>query len=655
MIWPDGGDHVQPTTPPSDDPQVLEDEFALTGDDEYDADGVMAAVLVPDGAGAPCYGVACIEGVTDGSMPRRRWEVGALKFAPTPFALKWQPAEAEGHAGAVIVGSVDAMWRDGALIRWVGTMDSAGAAGAEAQRLMAGNFLRGNSILADDMDQTDIELIYAEPELLGDEIIEAGPDGSVDDEDFHLAGKHNQKDHGKRGGPTYDRSRPPGTARRRPYERRNSVMVADASMDMAEPIEIVYHSGRVRSLTLLPEPAFVEATACLGESPFMPPITAAPPIDLGMVAAAVGPHDTPTTDTAWDGPAAEKRLASPMPVATARAFYAWIDDAQVVDGQIPKSGGRFGHHEVGEDGTPGAANIKACQSGIGVLNGGRGGTTIPAGDASGVYEHLAGHLRDAGLEPPPLGGDEEPTAAVVAAGYTITIPEVWPESWFNEPTELPPIGALNITADGRVYGLLAPAGVTHRAFRSQLRAPTAPRNIDYSEFQNKACLVAGADGGVYRINAGNITFDCGHASPVDPRRADPSWAVQHYDNSCSIAARVRVGENQFGTWVAGGLLHGISSDAVERMMACALSGDWQGGKLKAALLVPSEGFPTPVRSSVRVREDAIVASSVPIVFLEPEPVAEPDYDDLFDMIADAAGRTQQVRWAEVLVAAGRDG
>lgn len=396
-----------------------------------------------------------------------------------------------------------------------------------------------------------------------------------------------------------------------PGEEAMGAMMVDESVD---PCEVVIHSARIRSATLLPEPAFVEAKVFLGESPEVSP-TSPQPV---LVAAAVGAHSTPTSDSPWDGPAAEKSLPSPMPVATARAFYAWIDDAAVSDEMITKVGGRFGHHEVA-DGTPGAANIKACQSGIGVLNGGRGGTTIPGVDIQGVYDHLASHLRDADLEPPSLVATAGPGPTVItSAAYTITIPEVWPEEWFEEPTELPPFGAVHITAAGRLYGLLAPSAVSHRAFRSSGRTVTAPRGIDFSEFQNKPCLVAGADGHVYRINAGSVTFGCGHASPLDPRRADPDWAMAHYDNTCSIAARVRVGERSDGsTWVAGGLLHGITADTFERMMACALSGDWQDGKLNAALLVPVEGFPRPATASVRVREDALVSSSVPLLMHRP--------------------------------------
>lgn len=116
--------------------------------------------------------------------------------------------------------------------------------------------------------------------------------------------------------------------------------------------------------------------------------------------AAVGTHDTATKDGVWDGAANEKRLPSPMSAGQARDYYAWL--APGAGGEVQKSDGKFGHHFVDANGNPGAASVVACSSGIAVLNGGRGGTTIPAADRQGVYNHLAAHLRDAGREPPPL-------------------------------------------------------------------------------------------------------------------------------------------------------------------------------------------------------------------------------------------------------------
>lgn len=113
-------------------------------------------------------------------------------------------------------------------------------------------------------------------------------------------------------------------------------------------------------------------------------------------------HHTATNDGAWDGPANEARLRNDGDEAYYRSAFAWQDP----DGDpATKAGYRFVHHFVSGDGTVGAAATRAAIAGIGVLNGARGGTTIPDGDRQGVYNHLAAHLRDADIEPPELKGN----------------------------------------------------------------------------------------------------------------------------------------------------------------------------------------------------------------------------------------------------------
>lgn len=113
--------------------------------------------------------------------------------------------------------------------------------------------------------------------------------------------------------------------------------------------------------------------------------------------AAFGPHQSATTDRAWDGPANETKVRTGEDDAYYRRVYAWADP----DGEKgTKAAYRFIHHHVTDQ--PGAANVRACITGIAVLNGARGGTTIPDGDRQGVYRHLAGHLRAAGVDPPEL-------------------------------------------------------------------------------------------------------------------------------------------------------------------------------------------------------------------------------------------------------------
>jgi signal peptide peptidase SppA len=123
---------------------------------------------------------------------------------------------------------------------------------------------------------------------------------------------------------------------------------------------------------------------------------------------AIAPHSTATTDVAWDIRTNERRLNTPLTQSVAAGFYAWKEGN---GWPTDKSSYKFGHHMVAAGGQPGAANLRACSASIAVLNGGRGGSTIPSSDRQGVYNHVAKHLRSAGREPPPLGASVEESEA----------------------------------------------------------------------------------------------------------------------------------------------------------------------------------------------------------------------------------------------------
>jgi HK97 family phage prohead protease len=115
---------------------------------------------------------------------------------------------------------------------------------------------------------------------------------------------------------------------------------------------------------------------------------------------AIPVHHTPVdTDSPWDGPEMEARIPNDAGENELRKAYAWVDPEGNPD---TKSAYKFIHHTVDSDGNIGHANYKACVAGIAVLNGARGGADIPEADRRGVYEHLAAHIRDAGMEPPEL-------------------------------------------------------------------------------------------------------------------------------------------------------------------------------------------------------------------------------------------------------------
>jgi len=117
------------------------------------------------------------------------------------------------------------------------------------------------------------------------------------------------------------------------------------------------------------------------------------------VRKAIPVHHTDTTDTSWDAAAMQRRIPNDATAATLRLMYAWVDPTGNPD---TKAAYKFPHHMVDSSGKIGVANVKACQSGCGVLNGGMGGANIPDEDRKGVWNHLAAHLKDAGMEAPEL-------------------------------------------------------------------------------------------------------------------------------------------------------------------------------------------------------------------------------------------------------------
>lgn len=546
------GHHAMPDgTCMADDDPAMRDSYALAPASPTAAD--------PGGSLAPVEGVLTVEGVESGDG--RMFGLGSLAWDEPPLPLMWQKETSHGGKSdvSVRVGSVTHVWReplegrdDVNLIRARGFIDLANADGAEAFRRMANETLTGNSVDVDSVKGADVELIYAEAES-----------GDVADEG-----------------------------------------VVEAARPFAAPEMTLYHGGRIRGTTLVEFPAFTEARLALAEN--------GDGVERAASPTPPTSHSTPTSDDVWDPATVEVRLPRTLPVATAAAAFAVVVPGTTVTDEVPVTAGRFLHHEVDADGRPGPANLTAVSAALGRLAG-------PAGDLDAdrrraAYEHLAAHLRDAGRVPPPL---EEPTTdpvtALTAASHTITIPDLPPAEWFEEPVDVTPLGALTVTDAGRVYGYLAPLGVRHRSFAD--RSVYVPlRNVDYTRFHGGETIVAG--GG--RVVTGPITMNCGHLSPTPGFTTTD--ALEHYDNSCSVVASVRVGASRSGVWVAGALLPGVTPAQVARMLTCRLSGDWRPHldrpgwrELAAALLVPVPGFPLArAASSVSVSDGALVASSVPV-------------------------------------------
>lgn len=185
-----------------------------------------------------------------------------------------------------------------------------------------------------------------------------------------------------------------------------------------------------------------------------------------------------------------------------------------------------------------------------------------------------------------------------------------PADWFDDP-QLDGPTPITVEDSGRVFGHVAQWGVCHRAFQDQcLLAPHSA--TAYQEFHTGG-YVTTAEGD--RIRVGNLTMDGLHAD----LNLNASQARRHYEDSTTVWAQVRCGEDAHGIWVAGMVRPGLSDEALHLARSLALSGDWRrrGGSMEmiAALSVPVPGFPVGIAASaasergprVRVEDGEVLA------------------------------------------------
>jgi len=255
-------------------------------------------------------------------------------------------------------------------------------------------------------------------------------------------------------------------------------------------------------------------------------------------------------------------------------------------------------------------------------------------------------------QPVPEGTPVEADAVdmpVTASSFTMEIPDLPPAEWFDEPRDEPEIGAITITDEGRIFGYLAPKNVAHRGIRDK-RVTVPMGNVDYGIWMNRVTLADDGRGSYTRVATGPITMDCGHAT-ASPHVVGAARR-EHYDNSCSIVATVRVGENSRGVWISGAVLPDVTPDQVRRMMACQLSGDWgphreKPGKreLAGALLVPVPGFPKRSNAFMSMKAGQLEHVTVPVRFgriVEPQTLSF-NADAAAERIAASIGRDRASR------------
>jgi hypothetical protein len=196
--------------------------------------------------------------------------------------------------------------------------------------------------------------------------------------------------------------------------------------------------------------------------------------------------------------------------------------------------------------------------------------------------------------------DNPEDAGITAAAFRHDgwLPET---SWFRSPdlTDLQPV---TVDDDGRVRGYLAAWGVSHRSYPG--RSITPPRSASgYSLFNTRP--ITTSEG---LVDVGLITMGTGHAALGLDRKA----AASHYDDTGTMAAVVRAGEDSRGIWLAGAVLPDVTTEQRLRLSLSRFSGDWRqegaGLELVAALAVNTEGFPVPERRRTEQGDYALVAA-----------------------------------------------
>lgn len=128
----------------------------------------------------------------------------------------------------------------------------------------------------------------------------------------------------------------------------------------------------------------------------------------------IAPHSTEVDmDSAWDRTAQFRKMRSPSTPNYYDDIFAF---------QLPNTKGTrkthytFVHHFVNNDGSPGAASMRALGNSVAVLNGGRQGTVLRGAARQGVYRHIAAHYEDAGRDVPELKSDEDVDAIMMFKG-----------------------------------------------------------------------------------------------------------------------------------------------------------------------------------------------------------------------------------------------
>jgi hypothetical protein len=458
---------------------------------------------------------------------KRRFKSGALTAGELPIGVKWQRADNQGHSTSVTVGALHKV-----------RFGDDGVYGS-------GVFFDPDPAVTPRWAE-DCNEAYA---LTREKVI--GPSVDLDDMDFH-----------------------------------EFVDEAEEYATEARP-EIEVDKGRIRAVTLVQIPAFVEARPFALEE--VDADEYATEMDEIASLTASGVHSSTAelpvapADYEWDLLEWAARNVADMPGAV---LYDGPEGvlfpvADLVDGKL-------------------SLVAAAVADAVSMLAFHYDRVQLPDGVKDAMRERLDDLTAYCELPAPPW---QSVPASLQAAGTMAD----WtpPRAAFEDPklTEPTPI----TIKDGRVFGHLASWKACHIGFKTCVRAPKS--RSQYAHFHVGEIQTTGGP-----LPVGKITLGGGHADT----RLGFQAAAEHYDDAGAAVAAVRAGEDKFGIWVSGVALPG-AEDKFASLPLFPLSGDWRrvGGSMElvAALAVNTPGFGVPRVHEASGRPLALVAAGV----VAPEP------------------------------------
>lgn len=137
--------------------------------------------------------------------------------------------------------------------------------------------------------------------------------------------------------------------------------------------------------------------------------------------------------------------------------------------------------------------------------------------------------------------------------YASAAPEQLPPAdWFQRP-DVDQLTPLVVTDTGRVFGHIAGWDTCHVGLPGCVTPPSSPTGYTYFHVAEQRT----SDGATLPV--GTLVAGPRHADAQLAFRA----AQEHYDDPSAAVARVVAGEDEHGIWVAGWLLPGASTEALE--------------------------------------------------------------------------------------------